>query len=340
MSPTGRPTSLLFRLPGDKNSAVPQPVTPGSFVELGILEVQHIERWLANEPRVLGEELLVITTEFAGFDKTKERSDILALDVAGRLVVVELKRDISGSRQDLQALRYAAYSSTFTLDDLVEMYARHHSTPARAISRDAALAAFEAHVSEGALDGIDDDNRPRIILVAKQFQPEVTATVLWLREAYEMDISCVQLVPYMLDAQLVLTSSVLIPLPEASEYVMQREAKRAKSQADKKVSWEKAYEVMAQIPAGHWMSYQDLAVAAGGTPRAGLAMGQYLARASDLPPNCVHRVLRKDGTVSPGWIGELGGPDEARALLEQEGLSFDDKGRADPSRRWTGDFAP
>jgi hypothetical protein len=59
--------------------------------------VQHIEKWLAAVPELLGEELLVVTTQFAGFDKTKERSDILALDRAARLVVIELKRDVSGT---------------------------------------------------------------------------------------------------------------------------------------------------------------------------------------------------------------------------------------------------
>src|SRR4051794_12756598 len=199
MPTVGRPSSLLFTLNGDKDAAIPQSVAPGSFVDLGILEVQHIERWLAAEPRVLGEELLVITTEFAGFDKTKERSDILALDVAGQLVVIELKRDTSGARQDLQALRYAAFSSNLTLEDLLDMYARHHGSTGDPVTRADVMAAFDQHVSEGSLDGIDNDDRPRMILVAKNFQPEVTATVLWLREAWRMDISCVQLVPYMVN---------------------------------------------------------------------------------------------------------------------------------------------
>jgi alkylated DNA nucleotide flippase Atl1 len=81
------------------------------------------------------------------------------------------------------------------------------------------------------------------------------------------------------------------------------------------------------------MSYQDLAVAAGGSPGAGMAVGQYLAKTEGMPES-VHRVLRSDGTISPGWVGEIGGPQECRALLESEGLVFDERGRADPSRRW------
>src|SRR5438105_3907093 len=102
-----RPASLLFRLPTGSLTGAPEPLAPGSFEDFGLLEVSHIERWIEKRPDVLGEPLLVITTEFAGFDKTKERLDLLALDITGRLVVVELKRDTSGPRQDLQALRYA-----------------------------------------------------------------------------------------------------------------------------------------------------------------------------------------------------------------------------------------
>src|SRR3954447_25980363 len=135
-----RAASLLFELPGNQLSATPKPVDPDSFTDLGVLEVQHIEKWLAAVPEVLGEELLVITTQFAGFDKTKERSDILALDRAGRLVVIELKRDTSGSRQDLQALRYAAYCATLSVDDLVELYASRQAKRGKSLSKEEAVA--------------------------------------------------------------------------------------------------------------------------------------------------------------------------------------------------------
>jgi len=117
-----RPNVRLFELPGESGEASPVSISLRSFQELGILELQHLERWISSTPDVLGEPLLIITNQFAGFDRTRERSDILALDSRGNLVVVELKRDESGSRQDLQALRYAAYSSTLTLDDLLDIY--------------------------------------------------------------------------------------------------------------------------------------------------------------------------------------------------------------------------
>ena len=87
-----------------------------------IMERQHLEKWIEKNPDILGEELLIITNEYDKFDKTKERLDLLALDREGNVVIIELKRDDSGKNVDLQALKYAAYCSTLTLDRLIPIY--------------------------------------------------------------------------------------------------------------------------------------------------------------------------------------------------------------------------
>ena len=62
-----------------------------------------------DRPEVLGEPLLLITSEFEESDK---RLDLLLLDRSARLVVAELKLDASGTLADQQAIRYAAFCST------------------------------------------------------------------------------------------------------------------------------------------------------------------------------------------------------------------------------------
>lgn len=79
-----------------------------SFSELGFSERNHLQEWLANEPDALGEELLIIQKEFDGFDDTRERLDLLALDKVGNLVVIENKLDDSGRDVLWQALKYAS----------------------------------------------------------------------------------------------------------------------------------------------------------------------------------------------------------------------------------------
>ena len=57
-----------------------------SFSSLGFRERDHLQEWLAKNPQALTkkddkeDELLIIQKEFAGFDDTKERLDLLALD--------------------------------------------------------------------------------------------------------------------------------------------------------------------------------------------------------------------------------------------------------------------
>ena len=81
------------------------------FSDLGFNERMHLQEWLANRPDALGEELLIIQKEFAGFDDTKERLDLLALDKAGGLVIIENKLDDSGRDVVWQCLKYASYST-------------------------------------------------------------------------------------------------------------------------------------------------------------------------------------------------------------------------------------
>lgn len=52
---------------------------------------------------VLGEELLIIQKEFAGFSDTHERLDLLALDKQGSLVIIENKLDDTGRHVTWQA---------------------------------------------------------------------------------------------------------------------------------------------------------------------------------------------------------------------------------------------
>ena len=91
------------------------------FSDLGFTERHHLQEWLANEPDALGEELLIIQKEFDGFDDTRERLDLLALDKNGNLVVIENKLDDSGRDVVWQALKYASYSSNLSKFQITEI---------------------------------------------------------------------------------------------------------------------------------------------------------------------------------------------------------------------------
>ena len=69
-------------------------------------------------------------------------------------------------------------------------------------------------------------------------------------------------------------------------------------------------EIVAAIPSGQWMSYGDVARAAGGTDRHARALNQRFIR--DETPGA-HRVLKSDGTIGGTALGDpAGGPPPPR----------------------------
>jgi hypothetical protein len=197
------------------------PLTETEFKGYGIMERQDIESWVEDMPEILGEDFYIITTEYDKFDKTDERLDILAIDREGSLSIIELKRASSGKYADLQAIKYASYCSTLTLKQIIEINVEYLSKKGTEISHEEARNKIMNFISNFEFEELD--GKPRIILVAAEYTPEVTATVLWLRK-FELDISCVKFKPYIFNADtVVFESSIIIPLPEAKDFQIETE---------------------------------------------------------------------------------------------------------------------
>ena len=107
----------LFRINPETHDS--ESIREVEFADLGFQERRHIQEWIAKNPGILGDELLIIGKEFSDFDRTNERLDLLAVDVDGRLVVIELKRDDSGSDVHWQAIKYASYLHRVDTEDIV-----------------------------------------------------------------------------------------------------------------------------------------------------------------------------------------------------------------------------
>lgn len=90
---------------------------------------------------------------------------------------------------------------------------------------------------------------------------------------------------------------------------------------------ERVFALVAQIPAGKFMTYGQIAALCG-EPRAAWEVGQIAHNGpADLP---WQRVVNKQGGLAVGWPN--GGQAAHRAVLEAEGVVVDDDFRVDIAR--------
>jgi len=158
-----------------------------SFSSLGFRERDHLQEWLAKNPQALtrdnDDELLIIQKEFAGFDDTKERLDLLALDKKGNLVIIENKLDDSGRDVVWQALKYAGYCANLRQESVVEIFQLYLDQYEPNENRQAAEVIAEFMGWESLKEGVlNRKGTQRVIMVAANFRKEVTNTALWLMQ--------------------------------------------------------------------------------------------------------------------------------------------------------------
>lgn len=189
-----------------------------SFSELGFSERNHLQEWLANQPDALGEELLIIQKEFDGFDDTKERLDLLAIDKQGALVIIENKLDNSGRNVVWQSLKYASYCSTLSKTQIGEIYQKYLDKTEPGKDAKSLICEFLGK-EEFAEVVLNPGNDQRLIMVAAEFRKEVTSTVLWLLK-HRVFVKCFKATPFQDGPDLFLTVEQLIPLPEAEELMI------------------------------------------------------------------------------------------------------------------------
>ncbi len=198
------------------------------FGDFDFKERYDIQEWVESNPQILGEELLIISKDLTFFDETKERPDLIAIDANGNIVIIELKRDDSGSNLEWQAIKYASYLSKFSLNDILNLYEKYLSRyyPGSEES--------EQTIQQKILDFIDEESleevnkKQRLVLVSHRFAKEVTSAVNWLIDKYQMDIKCVQLIPfYDKDkGSYYIQSNTILPVPGVDDLIISAAEKK------------------------------------------------------------------------------------------------------------------
>lgn len=203
------------------------PIEVKRFSDLGFTERKHLQEWLENYPQALaqgdGEDLLIIQKEFDGFDDTRERLDLLAIDKDGNLVIIENKLDDSGRDVVWQALKYASYCANLKKQQVVEIFQRYLNQKAQTSGNDPASAeqVLLEFLQADDLQSVQLNTlkSQRLILVAAHYRKEVTNTVLWLSQ-FGVNCQCFKVTPYQAGAELFLNVEQIIPTPEAADFMI------------------------------------------------------------------------------------------------------------------------
>ncbi|QYC37706.1 6-O-methylguanine DNA methyltransferase, DNA binding domain [Nonomuraea coxensis DSM 45129] len=113
------------------------------------------------------------------------------------------------------------------------------------------------------------------------------------------------------------------------QYRARRQSAQTRTYADPR--WKVVLEALARLAPGSWTTYGDIAEVVGMSAQS---VGGFMAEAGEAAG--AHRVLQSGGKISPGfrWL-DPERTDDPREVLEQEGVTFDQYGRAASSQRVT-----
>ena len=200
------------------------PVEKATF-ETEKLQEQDLQQALQEAPHVLEKGLFIVAEEYSNWEESGRSIDLLALDSDGRLVVVELKRTLTGNHMDLQAVRYAAMVANMTFAQVVDA---HKDYLVRRGEEEDAEKRIREHLGERG-DEIAS-SIPRILLASGDFSSELTTSVLWLNDN-GLEITCVRLDLHRTGDGLYLSSSQVIPIPQASDYQVRMRDKTREQRA-------------------------------------------------------------------------------------------------------------
>lgn len=200
-----------------------------TFEAVGLRERNDLQRLLNAQIEIVCPDVLVISEGFREWEDSRRELDLLALDKQANLVVIELKRTEDGGHAELQAIRYAAMVSAMTFSRAVDVYDDY----LRKNGRDADAASELLKFLDW--DEPDEDTfvqDVRIVLVSADFSKELTTSVMWLNER-NLDIRCVRMRPYRDGSRVLVDVQQVIPLPEASEYIVRIREKAVRERQDK-----------------------------------------------------------------------------------------------------------
>ena len=190
-----------------------------------LTEPEHLEKWVTKYPETLGSGVMILASQYdkwVSIDgiESKDRLDLLGLDKEGRLVVAELKRGKAPETIELQAIKYAAMTSRFTLDQLADLHVDFlYRTEEKKLSNAEVQDKLQSHASEVELTP-DLFLSPRIVLLAESFRESTLTSAIWLSEQ-GVDLTLRRYQAYeTAGKEIIVSVSQIYPLPDVGRWMI------------------------------------------------------------------------------------------------------------------------
>ena len=165
----------------------------------------ELEEWITQSPDILGEKLLIIPRQL--IIPEVGRLDILGMDENGKLVIIELKRDLGPREAVAQGLDYASWLSSASKEEVLAHANQYLQTQLGDTGRDLPLA-FEETFGKSLPEWVCQNHK--VILVAAGLDASAERIVNYLARK-SVDINAVFFNYAELSDEQIIVRSVLVP---------------------------------------------------------------------------------------------------------------------------------
>ena len=166
-------------------------------------------------------------------NKKGGRSDLVALDDSGSIVLIELKRDADDMKLrkeplEFQAIRYAAnYALIDTPQKLVQKLLtpyieKHRNEYGKSELTSAQLASsiLDTFLDKNKIKPLDFNKKQRIVLIASSFDPQTLSACAWLSKN-DIDLRCLSINPMKYDQKYFFAIEQIIPPDSLDDFFVE-----------------------------------------------------------------------------------------------------------------------
>ncbi|MBN2045857.1 MAG: DUF91 domain-containing protein [Anaerolineales bacterium] len=185
-----------------------------SLVSEGRSEAYDLESWIATNPIILGQEIVIIGRQV---QTQSGPLDLLGIDRSGNTVIIELKRDKLPREVMAQAVDYASDVASWSIEKIGEECAKYTDNSLEDV--------FSEQFPEVNTEDIAVNESQRIILVGFSVESALERMINWLSSSYDMSINAMVLkyVKTVSGDELLIKTSII------SEEVEKKKVRKRKS---------------------------------------------------------------------------------------------------------------